>query len=286
MVGVEMTERREPPIGELIAFVRQQRDFYCEISQPMEGGSIKLVRESFAYRAVMFSALLAHLERAEASETATVLEPHDFQPHVNGGTPCTRCHVHPEMAEAKWRGGKCEAVPPVASANEPTQAEGLRALAHTMRKVLPPALLAEVLAHLDPLTPFLDYLRTFNESASPSPLHAETREDDGAALIAAERARQVSTEGWTPEHDDGHDSGEMVIAAVRYALHDVPVVTTDTRQALAVLWRWAPCWWKPKDPIRNLVKAGALIAADIDRQLRAASPAPPASTTSREGAGE
>jgi len=32
------------------------------------------------------------------------------------------------------------------------------------------------------------------------------------------------------------------------------------------LWPWGSEWWKPsKDPIRDLVKAGALIAAEIDR---------------------
>ena len=31
-------------------------------------------------------------------------------------------------------------------------------------------------------------------------------------------------------------------------------------------WPWAKKWWKPSDdPVRNLVKAGALIAAEIDR---------------------
>jgi hypothetical protein len=30
-------------------------------------------------------------------------------------------------------------------------------------------------------------------------------------------------------------------------------------------WPWSFEWWKPKDRIRNLVRAGALIAAEIDR---------------------
>lgn len=38
---------------------------------------------------------------------------------------------------------------------------------------------------------------------------------DGVSLIAAERARQISREGWTPEHDDEHRNGEMAISAVR-----------------------------------------------------------------------
>jgi hypothetical protein len=38
-------------------------------------------------------------------------------------------------------------------------------------------------------------------------------------------------------------------------------------------WPWSKKWWKPSsDPIRNLVKAGALIAAEIDRLQRAKKP--------------
>ena len=48
-----------------------------------------------------------------------------------------------------------------------------------------------------------------------------------------------------------------------YALHDDPskLVAEDA----ANLWPWAQDFWKPKDQLRNLVMAGALIAAAIDR---------------------
>jgi hypothetical protein len=40
-----------------------------------------------------------------------------------------------------------------------------------------------------------------------------------------------------------------------------------------IFWPWDQDWWKPSpDPIRNLVKAGALIAAEIDRLQRLAPP--------------
>lgn len=83
---------------------------------------------------------------------------------------------------------------------------------------------------------------------------------NGAELIAAERQRQIDVEGWTPEHDAEHDSHEMAAAAVAYALtiHSMPVAKW--------WWPWDDEWWKPSDdPIRNLVKAGALLAAEIDR---------------------
>lgn len=41
----------------------------------------------------------------------------------------------------------------------PQASESLKHLASAMRKVLPPALLQEVIAHLDPLTPFVDFLQ-------------------------------------------------------------------------------------------------------------------------------
>lgn len=39
----------------------------------------------------------------------------------------------------------------------------------------------------------------------------------GIELMADERARQISAEGWTPEHDDRHIWGELVSAAICYA---------------------------------------------------------------------
>lgn len=86
----------------------------------------------------------------------------------------------------------------------------------------------------------------------------------GAALIARERERQVSAEGWTTQHDDRHTNAELVRAAQAYI--------EPTR--VAEVWPWEESWWKPStDPIRNLVKAGALIAAEIDRlQRKAGSP--------------
>jgi hypothetical protein len=89
---------------------------------------------------------------------------------------------------------------------------------------------------------------------------------EGVSLIAVERARQMSVEGWTPAHDDEHHRGELAVSAARYALHDTAVSNR-------IAWQWESYWWKPKDPIRNLVRAGALIAAEIDRRLRA-SPSP------------
>lgn len=88
----------------------------------------------------------------------------------------------------------------------------------------------------------------------------------GIERIAAERQRQIEEEGWTPEHDAQHVASEMVRAAIGYAyvaLHGNANTFPDP------LWPWPAAWWKPSDsPERNLEKAGALIAAEIDRLER------------------
>lgn len=100
--------------------------------------------------------------------------------------------------------------------------------------------------------------------------------NDGAALIAAERRRQVEVEGWTAEHDDAHDCGEMVEAAICYAEQAKGrgwVSPEKYRQDEVDPfgdWPWDESWWKPQTPIRDLVRAGALIAAEIDRLQRLA----------------
>jgi hypothetical protein len=77
----------------------------------------------------------------------------------------------------------------------------------------------------------------------------------GVQAITAERQRQIAIEGWTPAHDATHTKGELARAAACYALGGRP----------PGLWPWGDQWWKPSTPERNLEKAGALIAAEIDR---------------------
>lgn len=81
--------------------------------------------------------------------------------------------------------------------------------------------------------------------------------------VLAERQRQISAEGWTPEHDDEHANGEMAGAAACYALAGIQHWARE--QAIASFWPWEKAWWKPTDPRRDMVKAGALILAEIER---------------------
>lgn len=97
----------------------------------------------------------------------------------------------------------------------------------------------------------------------------------GIELIAEERQRQIEVEGWTPEHDDTHVKGEIANAAAVYAIDPMG---GDASNIVDTLWPWGREWLKischentsdnPKGRIRDLQKAGALIAAEIDRLQR------------------
>jgi len=112
---------------------------------------------------------------------------------------------------------------------------------------------------------------------------------NGIELIAAERERQVSEEGWTPEHDDEHTDGALVDAAVTYAMaptrlfvkHDHPQQTLFADVFPRTGWRdksreltetvsepGRASYKRVTDRVGLLAKAGALIAAEIDRELR------------------
>jgi hypothetical protein len=92
------------------------------------------------------------------------------------------------------------------------------------------------------------------------------------ADINAERLRQVRDglggEGWSPEHDDEHADGEMAKAAACYALGKDTLVGIGGQRIH--IWPWEDFWWKPKDRRRDLVRAAALIVAEIERIDRAA----------------
>lgn len=116
-------------------------------------------------------------------------------------------------------------------------------------------------------------------------------------LIAKERQRQIERNGYTPEHDREHIHGEIALAAICYASpkrvyikkrvlvrcgcrsagecphtfgeskhvdpwpwedeNDKRLSSVGKKRPNATLDKW--------DRVRNLVKAGALIVAEIDR---------------------
>jgi hypothetical protein len=90
--------------------------------------------------------------------------------------------------------------------------------------------------------------------------------------VIAERRRQIEQEGWTPAHDDGeHKAGELATAGYHYAANAAACLGVQPGSLhIWDNWPWHPSWWKPTTPRRDLVKAGALILAEIDRLDRAA----------------
>jgi hypothetical protein len=107
----------------------------------------------------------------------------------------------------------------------------------------------------------------------------------GAERIAAERARQMAEEGYTSEHDDANGGDDIAMAAACYAAPEPIFVRRDF--AAGTVYRDPWPWNERLDKrpyngnvliletttmaqrIRLLEKAGALIAAEIDRLLRA-----------------
>ena len=115
----------------------------------------------------------------------------------------------------------------------------------------------------------------------------------GVALIAAERERQVKVEGWSANHDDQHRAGGLVMAAICYAAPKrifVRRVGRNDAISFEDPWPWEggdkrmktkaiidskrfgeipdPKDYTAEERLDMLVKAGALIAAEIDRLLR------------------
>lgn len=93
------------------------------------------------------------------------------------------------------------------------------------------------------------------------------------AEIGEERLRQIRAEGWTLEHDDTHRRGQMARAAAVYALVGssdgrIPG-DADTPSITERLWPWEWSWFKPKARRRNLIRAAALLVAEIERLDRA-----------------
>lgn len=95
--------------------------------------------------------------------------------------------------------------------------------------------------------------------------------------VLAERRRHVEVEGFDYAHDDAHERGEMARAALSYLSAAVvaraiglpfwyasPPVD-DLFRGSSLVWPWERGWWKPGPIRRMLVKAAALIIAEIER---------------------
>lgn len=92
-----------------------------------------------------------------------------------------------------------------------------------------------------------------------------------AALdIIRERRRQILDEGFAAWRDDEYRDGQLSFAAACYALvdarHTSPQLVAIIIQAI---WPWNWRLWKPRTPEENLIRAGALILAELERLYRA-----------------
>lgn len=108
---------------------------------------------------------------------------------------------------------------------------------------------------------------------------------NGVELIAVERERQVEVEGRTLKHDDRHHKDELARAATCYAMPEPIFVKREGKDGVTFRTPWPRAYhsswsergdgWYPwrkseTDRLTELVRAGALVAAEIDRLQRLA----------------
>lgn len=131
----------------------------------------------------------------------------------------------------------------------------------TIQRFRPVAPSAIMLSEQGDYVRYSDYLEHLNLSPA-------------AADVLAERHRQIIAEGWTLAHDDEQNQyGDLAIAASCYARHaysrgwvynpESPEKYQD--EEIPDDWPWDDTWWKPTDPRRDLVKATALLLAELER---------------------
>jgi hypothetical protein len=174
-----------------------------------------------------------------------------------------------------WR-AMWDAAPPSPALHAPTVeacaivAEGFNAAVNSkaMKPFAHDPKLVSAVVHRD--FAIADAIRALTSGAEAGERGGQTA---AARDVLAERERQKSVEGWTTEHDDEHDTGDLARAAAAYARHAGS--DEDTRQvnsgfAPEDLWpsEWGAAW-KPSTRRCDLVKAGALILAEIERLDRA-----------------
>jgi len=77
----------------------------------------------------------------------------------------------------------------------------------------------------------------------------------GMADVMFERKRQVYVLGFDAPHDDNWNRGELKEAAIVYI----------DKHLKRSRWPFGEFWYRPKDERQNLVRAAAMLIAEIDR---------------------
>lgn len=91
--------------------------------------------------------------------------------------------------------------------------------------------------------------------------------------VLNERMKQSKVHGFSDAHDDEHDNGALVNAAISYAAplaFEPKMAPGDALVKVPSPWPWHANWWRPRGMRRNLVKAAALLIAEIERIDRSA----------------
>lgn len=112
--------------------------------------------------------------------------------------------------------------------------------------------------HRERLAACIEQLRAAEQAAGSRAL----------ADVVAERALPIKA-GAIAERDDRHTKGELAWAAICYARAAVDTDLILGGLPLPFSWPFAATAWAPTTPRRNLVKAAALIVAEIERLDRA-----------------
>lgn len=102
----------------------------------------------------------------------------------------------------------------------------------------------------------------------PSNLQSQAMVD-----VFNERQRQIETEGYSTAMDDSYKGNELVRASAGYVDHVVGRSWTYNKEMPEVyqneevpeFWPWDDSFWKPKSPRNDLVRAAALLIAEIER---------------------
>ena len=116
----------------------------------------------------------------------------------------------------------------------------------------------------------------YDDFGKKNRIKKNTNMKKGIELIAEERQRQIDVEGYSEQHDSQHNASELIYAAIAYVesakvgVNCSEMGNTDENEIMrrkTEIGIYDPFGWsfKPSTDIRDLVKAGALIAAAIDR---------------------
>ena len=142
------------------------------------------------------------------------------------GRPCRE--LWPDHRDSWCEGCINWLVPPsVGEARQEERKPDYRVLASAMRKMLPPALLAEVIAHLDPLTPFVEYLHSVGEARQPEWQESTRALERLRDIVNRSRFSGVDSKGprteryhWPMHFDEVEDISKAALAYVVACEHD------------------------------------------------------------------